>query len=132
MLSRSKAWAAALLAATFAAGVVVGAGAYTAWAHRGPDDAGRSRGVDRMVANLTAELRLTPVEHDSVQAILRRHFTELNGVWETVRPRFDSIRARMDSEVVRQLTPEQQAGYRDHVTRFRHRSDNKDSTEKKR
>ena len=43
--------------------------------------------------------------------------------WETVRPRFDSMRALMDSEVSRHLTPDQQVKYRDHVTRYRHQKD---------
>jgi len=29
----------------------------------------------------------------------------------------------MDSDVARQLTPEQQAKYRDHVTRYRHQKE---------
>ncbi len=131
MLNRSKTWAVALLTAAFVAGVVVGAGAYTAWPGHAPEAGSRGRGVDRMLAELTHELRLTPAQHDSLHAILQRHFTEMNSVWESIRPRFDTMRARMDSEVIRQLTPDQQAGYRNHVTRFRHHSDNGDSTGKK-
>jgi hypothetical protein len=47
----------------------------------------------------------------------------MTAVWETVRPRFDSMRAQMDSEVARHLTPEQQVKYRDHVTRYRHQKE---------
>ncbi len=72
---------------------------------------------------LNAELRLGPVQRDSVRAILQRHRTRMTAVWETVRPRFDSMRAQMDSDVARQLTPEQQAKYRDHVTRYRHQKE---------
>jgi len=66
---------------------------------------------------------LDPVQRDSVRAIVQRHRTRMTEVWETVRPRFDSMRAQMDSEVARQLTPDQQAKYRDHVTRYRHQKD---------
>ena len=47
----------------------------------------------------------------------------MNAVWDAVRPRFDSVRVEMDSAVVRQLTPDQAAKYRDHVTRYRHRQE---------
>jgi len=63
------------------------------------------------------------VEGDSVRAILQRHRTRMPAVWGTVRARCDSTRAQMDSEVARQLTPEQQAKYRDHVTRYRHQKE---------
>src|SRR6266571_3218252 len=83
----------------------------------------RARGLDRLMDELNAELRLGPVQRDSVRAILQRHRTRMTAVWETVRPRFDSMRAQMDSDVARQLTPEQQAKYRDHVTRYRHQKE---------
>jgi len=63
------------------------------------------------------------VQRDSVRAILQRHRTRMTAVWETVRPRFDSMRAQMDSEVARELSPEQKAKYRDHVTRYRHQKE---------
>src|SRR5947207_2648327 len=83
----------------------------------------RARGLDRMMDELNDELHLDPAQRDSVRAILQRHRTRMTAVWETVRPRFDSMRAQMDSDVARQLTPEQQAKYRDHVTRYRHQSE---------
>ncbi len=76
-----------------------------------------------MMGELNQELRLTPTQRDSVRAVLQRHWTRMSAVWETVRPRFDSMRAVMDSEVSRHLTPEQQVKYRDHVTRYRHQKD---------
>lgn len=133
MLNRSKAWAVVLLAATFVAGVAVGVGGRTVWvrtAHgRAPE---RARGVDRLIAELDEELRLAPLQRDSVRAILDRHWTQMTAVWETVRPRFDSMRAETDSEVVRQLTPDQQVKYRDHMARHRHRTQRTDSSRNKR
>src|SRR5207248_678170 len=64
----------------------------------------RGRGVEPLVAELTDELALTPVQRDSVHAILQRHFTRMAAVWDTVRPRFDALRAEMDSEVTAHLT----------------------------
>jgi hypothetical protein len=126
MLNRSTTWAVVFLVATFAAGLAVGAGGRALWvryASAAAPDRTRGGGLDRMMDDLNEELGLGPVQRDSVRAILQRHRTRMTGVWETVRPRFDSMRAQMDSEVARQLTPEQQARYRDHVTRYRHQKD---------
>jgi hypothetical protein len=124
MLNSSKTRAVALLAATFAAGAAVGAGGRALWVrYASAASAERPRGIDRMMGELDDEMRLTPVQHDSVRAIVQRHWTRMSAAWETVRPRFDSMRAVMDSEVSRHLTPEQQVKYRDHVARYRHQKD---------
>ncbi|PYP52592.1 MAG: hypothetical protein DMD45_03695 [Gemmatimonadetes bacterium] len=121
MPTRSTAWAAALLAATFAAGVAVGVGSRALWIRYASAAApGRGRGVDRLMSELDRDLRLTPVQHDSVHTILLRHYTRISESWERVRPRFDTLRAAMDSDVSRQLTPDQQAIYRDLIARHRH------------
>src|SRR5213083_859120 len=124
MLNRSTTWAVVFLVATFAAGIAVGAGGRALWVRYASAAAPeRSRGVDRMMKELNEELRLDPVQRDTIRAILQRHRARMTAVWETVRPRFDSMRAQMDSEVARQLSPEQQAKYRDHVTRYRHQKE---------
>ena len=123
MLNRSTTWAVVFLVATFAAGLAVGAGGRALWVRYASAAAPERRGLDRMMDELNEELRLGPVQRDAVRAILQRHRTRMTAVWETVRPRFDSMRAQMDSEVTRQLTPEQQAKYRDHVTRYRHQKE---------
>jgi Spy/CpxP family protein refolding chaperone len=124
MLNRSTTWAVVLLAATFAAGIAVGAGGRALWVrHAAAAAPERSRGIDRLMGELNQELQLTPAQRDSVRAVLQRHWTRMSVVWETVRPRFDSMRAVMDSEVSRYLTPEQQVKYRDHVARYRHQRD---------
>jgi len=124
MLNRSSTWAVVFLVATFAAGLAVGAGGRALWVRYASAAAPeRARGLDRMMDELNDELHLDPAQRDSVRAILQRHRTRMTAVWETVRPRFDSMRAQMDSDVARQLTPEQQAKYRDHVTRYRHQKE---------
>jgi len=134
MLNRSTTWAVVLLAATFVAGIAVGAGGRALWVrHAAAAAPERARGIDRMMADLNAELRLTPAQSDTVRAVLQRHWTRMSAVWETVRPRFDTMRAEMDAEVSRHLTPEQQVKYRDHVTRYRHQreQDRTDSSGRK-
>ncbi len=128
MLNRSTTWAVLFLVATFAAGLAVGAGGRALWVRYASAAAPeRARGLDRMMDELNDELHLDPAQRDSVRAILQRHRTRMTAVWETVRPRFDSMRAQMDSDVARQLTPEQQAKYRDHVTRYRHQKEQEKS-----
>jgi Spy/CpxP family protein refolding chaperone len=124
MLNRSTIWAVVFLAATFAAGIAVGAGGRALWVrHAAAAAPERPRGIDRMMSELNEELRLTPAQSDTVRAVLQRHWTKMSDVWEAVRPRFDTLRAEMDAEVSRHLTAEQQTKYRDHVTRYRHQRD---------
>lgn len=128
MLNRSKTWALLLLVATFAAGSVVGVGGRALWvrsAYGGAPE--RSHGVDRLMAELNDELRLAPTQRDSVHAILQRHAARMTALWDTIRPRFDSMRAELDSEVMRQLSPDQQGKYRDHMARHRHQREKPDS-----
>src|SRR5438046_9856078 len=72
MLNRSTTWAVVFLVATFAAGLAVGAGGRALWVRyasaAAPD---RGRGLDRMMDELTEELRLDPAQRDSVRAIVR-------------------------------------------------------------
>src|SRR5437879_13631207 len=106
MLNRSTTWATLLLVATFIAGIVVGVGGRALWvrsAYGGAPE--RGRGVDRLVAELTDELALTPVPRDSVHAILQRHWTRMAAARDTVRPRLHALRAEMDSEAAVQLWP---------------------------
>jgi heavy-metal resistance protein len=108
MLGRSRAWAVALLAAVFVAG---GAGGWALGRHR-PGGGGPSRGSpDAIAAYLARRLDLTPVQQDSVRAVFTRHHAEMQTIWGAVRPRLDSLRAAVRTEVNAQLTPDQQARY---------------------
>jgi Spy/CpxP family protein refolding chaperone len=108
MLGRSRVWAVALLAAVFVAG---GAGGWALARHR-PGGGGASRGgPDAIAAYLARRLDLTPAQQDSVRAVFTRHHAEMQTIWSAVRPRLDSLRAAVRSEVNAQLTPDQQARY---------------------
>src|SRR5436309_2508930 len=87
MLNRSTTWAVVFLAATFAAGIAVGAGGRALWVRYASAAAPeRGRGLDRMMEELNNELSLSPAQRDSVRAIVQRHRTRMTAVWETVRP----------------------------------------------
>src|SRR5438132_11044280 len=133
MLNRPTAWATLLLVTTFAAGIVVGVGGRALWgrvAYGGAPE--RGRGVAPLVAELTDELALTPVQRDSVHAILQRHFTRMGAVWDTARPRFDALRAEMDSEVPAHRTADRQATDPARLARHRHQRETDDWTGRKR
>lgn len=105
MFSRSKAWAVALLAAVFIAGGVAGWAASLWWRNASR----MGRGPDRTADYLARRLELTPSQRDSVRALLVRHNADMQRIWGTVRPRFDSLRGVVHREIDLLLTPEQQA-----------------------
>ncbi len=107
MLNRSKLAALALLAAVFIAGGAAGWGV-----REGGKCEGRSRrGPDAMVDRLGRELSLTPAQRDSIRAIFERHHPEFEALWAGVRPRFDSLKTIVRTDVAAQLTSDQQARY---------------------
>lgn len=60
------------------------------------------------VALLTEELALTPSQQDSVRAVLARRQGAMDALWEEIRPRVDSVRTIIRSEIAPHLTAEQQ------------------------
>ncbi len=119
---RPSAWAATLLLVTFLAGGAVGFGAAILLHAHGPGH-GRRRGMERALEHMTRDLNLTPSQRDSVRVVFERHWRDMSVLWESQRPRFDSLRAALDSAVVRQLTPEQQVKFREHAAKRRHPGD---------
>jgi heavy-metal resistance protein len=119
MLGRSRTWAVALLAAVFLAGGVAG------WAlgRHGGDGRPRAGGPDAIATYLGRRLDLTPVQQESVRAIFARHHEEMQAIWGTVRPRLDSLRAVVRTEVNAQLTPEQRTGYARLLAELEHQHD---------
>jgi len=113
--NRSQLWAAALLAAALIVGGTAG------WVARGSSVrrcTPRYRDTAGMVAFLTKELNLSATQQDSVRAIFHRHRDEMEAIWRTVHPRFDSLRAVLETEISAQLTPEQQRRHRDLLERI--------------
>ena len=116
MPNKSKLLALALLAAVFVAGGAAG------WGARENTRSSRGRrGPDAMVERLGRELGLSATQRDSVRAIFERHHPEVEALWAEMRPRFDSIKARVRGEVAAQLTPDQQARYQRLLEEAEHR-----------
>lgn len=112
MFNRSKAWALTLLGAMFLAGLIAGAGTQRLLGARDRSDERHGRRRMGYVERLTQELALTATQQDSVRAIVGRSRSSMEAVWRTVRPAYDSVRSAMQQDIVRQLTPEQEAAYR--------------------
>jgi hypothetical protein len=114
VLNRSKAGAVALLIVVFAVGAIVG------WSGRGSVDRSPPRYSNSraMVAYLTKQLTLTPLQQESIRVMLRRHRADVDTVLQRVRPRFDSLRATMQGEIAAQLTPTQQGRFRELIAEF--------------
>ena len=60
------------------------------------------------ISMLTDELGLTPSQQDSVRAVLARHQPTMDALWEEIRPRVDSVRTIIRSEIAPHLTADQQ------------------------
>lgn len=113
--------AASLLAAVFLVGLLTGAGV-SAWADRDPHDGGRGgRGRGGYLARLDRELDLTDAQKDSIRAILDRHEPAFDSLWQETRPRFETLRAGIRSEVRTHLTNDQRTEYDALVERHRRR-----------
>lgn len=111
MFSKSKLMAVGLLAAMAVAGFAAGAATMSYAADQrghGPRDRNERWSYSGM---LQQELGLTDAERDSVRAIVRRHRPEMRAVFESVKPRLDSIQTRLRGEISAMLTPEQQRQY---------------------
>lgn len=105
MLTKSKLLAAGLLVAVAAAGFATGHA--TATYTSDPEcRAGRERWS--FSGMLQDSLDLSDAQRDSVRALLVRHRAEMHAIFETVRPRMDSVRSLINDEIAANLTPEQQ------------------------
>ncbi|MBP2646494.1 MAG: hypothetical protein H6Q77_118 [Gemmatimonadetes bacterium] len=102
--------AAALLLATFVLGAAAGAAlmAYATHPPASPPGKGRSAWY---LDHLTRNLALTPVQQDSVKAVLDRYTPAMDSLMSEIRPRLDTVRTAMRSEIARFLDPRQQKEY---------------------
>jgi len=110
-----------LLVATFTGGVLAG-GAAVALADRGDMRRGhkehRHHDSNDHIEFLTRELKLTPAQQDSVQAILGRYRPKMDSIWQQLGPRFETIKDSISNDIRRQLTPDQQTRYTRMIERF--------------
>jgi len=109
-MSKSTRTATLLLLAAFLLGAIAGAGALALYHRPGPSG-GRAPGASGYLSRLTKDLDLTPVQRDSVGAILKHYEPRMDSVWQNFRPTFETLRAELRSDINAQLTPDQQRHY---------------------
>ena len=111
MLNRLKLRAVGLILAVFAVGTLAGMTVTTTVADmnepREREDRSRPSYTDR----LTAELSLDAEQRESVAVILERRNQAMRGIWEDMRPQFDSLRQQIRSEIGALLSDDQQAAF---------------------
>ncbi|MGB7212050.1 MAG: periplasmic heavy metal sensor [Gemmatimonadales bacterium] len=106
----SRLGAALLLAAVFVAGAIAG-GALEAAHTLGPRHP--PRGPDGFVRHLADELTLSAPQQDSVRAILQRHKPQMDSAWAEMRPRVETLRQTIRSEIAAQLDSTQRVKFDD-------------------
>lgn len=72
---------------------------------------GGGRDPNGMIKHLTEELDLTQVQQDSIKVVLDRWRPRMDSTWAEVRPRIETVRDSIRSEIAEQLTDEQRATY---------------------
>ena len=124
MFRQSKAFAIGLLVAVFVAGIALGAVGirWTAGRHAPPRP--RVGYADR----LAQQLQLTPVQRDSVAAILQRFDPRMRAIFTRVQPQMDSLRQELRNAIKARLTAPQQTAYQQLIERERERFARRDST----
>ena len=123
MFKQSKAFAIGLLVAVFVAGIALGAVGirWTAGRHAPPRP--RVGYADR----LAQQLQLTPVQRDSVAAILQRFDPRMRAIFTRVQPQMDSLRQELRNAIKARLTAPQQTAYQQLIERERERFARRDS-----
>lgn len=111
MLPTSKIQAIGLLVAVAVAGFAAGAATISYASDHSRAAARDWREQCSFSGVLQRELRLSDVQRDSLRAIMRRYRPEMRAIFDVVRPRMDSVRARMTAEMRGVLTPAQQAAF---------------------
>lgn len=66
---------------------------------------------EEYVQLVNEEVGLTPVQCDSVRAVLRRHHDEMKTILSGVEPRIDSLKESIRAEIRTHLSPAQMTAY---------------------
>jgi Spy/CpxP family protein refolding chaperone len=97
-----------LLIAAFLLGGVAGAALHATLERQPPQREGRGPGRGDYLARLTDDLKLTAEQRDSIRVVLEHYHPRMDSVWESIRPRFETLRGELRSEIRIHLTPDQQ------------------------
>ena len=107
-MTKSTRSATLLLIAAFLLGGVGGAALHATLERQPPQREGRGAGRGDYLARLTDDLKLTAEQRDSIRVVLDHYHPRMDSVWESIRPRFETLRGELRSEIRIHLTPNQQ------------------------
>ena len=107
-MTKSTRSATLLLLAAFLLGGVAGAAVHASIERRPAPREGRGPGRGDFLARLTDDLKLTAEQRDSIRVVLDHYHPRMDSVWENIRPRFETLRGELRSEIRTYLTPDQQ------------------------
>jgi Spy/CpxP family protein refolding chaperone len=127
-MTKSTRTATLLLLAAFVLGALAGTGALALYGRptrMGPGHPPRASGH---LSRLSKDLELTPVQRDSVGAILERYEPRMDSIWQEIRPRFETVRDELRSDINAQLTPDQQRRHAELLERHDAKRRAKDSS----
>ncbi len=131
-MTRARWSATALLISAFLVGGLAGGVAVSMKDDSSPPrrEGRRGGGGGGHLGRLTTELQLSPIQQDSIQAILTRFQPMTDSMWREIRPAFDAIRLQIRNDIRGQLTPDQQQAYDTMIERqereYRQRSQRRD------
>lgn len=101
-----------LLIAVFLAGALVGGVVARLRPQMMP-----GRDANGMIRHMTEVLDLTQAQQDSIKVVLERHRPAMDSAWAEVRPRIETVRARIRSDIAVLLTAEQRTKYEEMMKR---------------
>lgn len=111
-MTNSTRTATLLLVAAFLLGALAGGAALSlATRGRGTGPGGHAQSPSGYISRLSKDLDLTPVQRDSVAAILKRYEPRMDSIWQDIRPRFDTLRGELRTNISAQLTADQKRHY---------------------
>jgi Spy/CpxP family protein refolding chaperone len=116
-VTKSTRSATLLLIAAFLLGGVAGAALHATIERRPPPREGRGPDRGGYLARLTDDLKLTAEQRDSIRVVLEHYHPRMDSVWESIRPRFETLRGELRSEIRIHLTPDQQRQFDDLLAR---------------
>lgn len=115
-MTASRRAATALLVGVFLAGGFSGAG-LMAWREGRAEAAPQRRGPDYYLTRLTRELDLDAGQQSRVRAVLDRYSAPMDSLWAEVKPRFETLRQSMRTDIRQVLTDAQRTKYEEMLRR---------------
>lgn len=126
-MMKSTRTAVLFLLIAFVLGIVAGIGGLALY-HRPHGKDSRPSGSSSYLSRLSRDLDLTTAQRDTVGVLLKSYEPRMDAIWQDIRPRFETLRGELRSDINAHLTPDQQRRYAELLERQDARRRNKDSS----